>query len=89
MVRVKTSIYVDRELWEKIKAIAARRGLEVSRALEELMCEELLDDALDEVVKRVGETGQSSIDFKPVKPREGLVSSFVRVMRDERTSSLS
>ena len=89
MVKVKTSIYVNKELWEKYKLSLARRGLEVSQALEELIREELVEDLLDEALKGVNEAKASEIDFEPVKPKDGLVSIFVRSMRDERAGSLS
>jgi len=89
VVKVKTSIYVNKELWEKYKLSLARRGLEVSQALEELIREELVEDLLDEALKGVNEAKASEIDFEPVKPKDGLVSIFVRSMRDERAGSLS
>jgi len=38
--RTKTSIYVDRELWERFRRYARSRGIEVSRLLEEIIREE-------------------------------------------------
>lgn len=87
MVKVKTSIYADKELWEKYKSSLARRGVEVSRALEELIRDELVEDLLDEAIG--GEAGGYEIDFEPVKPKGGLVSVFVRAMRDERAGGVS
>jgi len=89
VVKVKTSIYVDKELWEKYKLSLARNRLEVSQALEELIREELVEDLLDEALKGMGEVKTSEIDFELVKPRDGLVSIFVRSMRDGRADSLS
>ena len=86
---MKTSIYADKELWEKYKLSLAKRGLEVSQALEELIKEELVEDLLDEALKGMVEAKTSEIDFEPVKPKDGLVSIFVRSMRDERAGSLS
>jgi type II secretory ATPase GspE/PulE/Tfp pilus assembly ATPase PilB-like protein len=78
VVKVKTSIYTDKELWEKYKLSLARKGLEVSQALEELIKEELVEDLVDEALKEVVEVNASEIDFEPVKPKDGLVSIFVR-----------
>jgi hypothetical protein len=78
VVKVKTSIYADKELWEKYKLSLAREGLEVSQALEELIREELVEDLLDEALKGVVEAKAREIDFEPVKPKDGLVSIFVR-----------
>lgn len=88
MVKVKTSIYADKELWEKYKLSLARKGLEVSQALEELIREELVEDFLDEALKGVDEDKAIEINFEPVEPKDGLVSIFVRSMRDERAGSL-
>jgi len=49
--KVKTSIYADRELWEKFKLKAARRGIEVSQALEELIKDELLKRCLTKFLR--------------------------------------
>lgn len=37
VAKVKTSIYVDKELWEAFRRYAGSRGVEVSGLLEELM----------------------------------------------------
>ncbi len=88
MDRVKTSIYVDRELWDRFKIYAKNRGIEVSRLLEEVIREGMLQDellsALDELVG--GELVE--LDFEPVRPKGGLVSGLVRELRDERADSL-
>jgi len=84
--KVKTSIYADKELWEKYKSSLARRGLEISQALEDLIKDELVEELLDEAVKDIENTEDYEIDFEPVKPKKGLVSTLVRTMRDERSS---
>jgi hypothetical protein len=89
MAKVKTSVYADKELWEKHKLSVARKGLEVSQALEEFMKEELFEDMLEEALKGIGEAEGYEIDFEPVKPKADFVSVFVRTMRDERANSLS
>ncbi|MBS7654325.1 MAG: hypothetical protein QXR06_01705 [Candidatus Bathyarchaeia archaeon] len=89
MTKVKTSIYADKELWEKYKLSVTRRGLEVSQGLEELIREELFEDLLDEVLKEMSGAESYEIDFEPVKPKVGLVSVFVRNLRDERADSVS
>ena len=87
--KVKTSIYADKELWEKFKLKAARRGIEVSQALEELIKDELFEEMLDEALKGISNVEGYEIDFEPIKPKTGLVSVFVRSLRDERANSLS
>jgi len=89
MAKIKTSIYADKELWEKFKLRVARRDLEVSQALEELIREELFEEMFDAALKGIGEAESYEIDFEPIKPRAGLVSVFVRSLRDERADSLS
>ncbi|MGB9658919.1 MAG: hypothetical protein ACPLY9_00130 [Nitrososphaerales archaeon] len=89
MVKVKTSIYTDKELWEKYRANVAKKGIDVSQALEEVIREELIEDLLDEAIGVVDEALSYEIDFEPVKPKEGIVSVFVRAMRDERVSGVS
>ena len=88
MTKVKTSIYIDRELWEKFKNYALRKGIEVSSLLESLIKDEMLEEVLNEaLVELTGHEGYE-LDFEPVKPKEGSVSELVRAMRDERANSL-
>ncbi|MBS7650326.1 MAG: hypothetical protein QXI59_01645 [Candidatus Bathyarchaeia archaeon] len=89
MVKVKTSIYTDKDLWEKYKRNLAKRGLEISKALEDLIKEDLVEDILDEALKTVAGADSYEIDFDPVKPRGGLASDFVRTMRNERLDNVS
>jgi len=89
MVKVKTSIYVDKDLWERFKLNVARRGLDVSGVLEGLIREELIEDVFDESFRELLEDRSYEVDFEPVKPRVGLVSALVRELRDERADSLS
>jgi hypothetical protein len=88
MVRVKTSIYVDRKLWERFKRYALKKGVEVSRLLEGAMEEELVEDALEEELLRLSGPEDYELDFEPIKPRKP-VSDLIRVMRDERRGILS
>ncbi|MEM2329738.1 MAG: hypothetical protein QW297_06455 [Candidatus Jordarchaeales archaeon] len=85
MVRIKTSIYVDRDIWSKYRSLVTRRGDEVSRMLEEIMRDELVDEILGQILVE-GERGE--VDFEPVRLREGSVSEFVRAMRNGRAGSL-
>ncbi|MGC9153237.1 MAG: ribbon-helix-helix protein, CopG family [Vulcanisaeta sp.] len=84
MGKIKTSIYIDEELWREFKKYAAERGLDVSELLEELIKEELMT----ELNTLMPEESNPELDFEPIKPR-GMVSSLVREMRDERESDLS
>ncbi len=89
MVRVKTSIYVDKDLWERFKRHARRKGLETSRLLEYVLEDEIAEDEIDEALLKLAGSEVDEIDFEPVEPRGGLVSELVRVVRDERSGSIS
>ena len=84
MTKVKTSIYIDRELWERFKRYAAMRGVEASRLLEDIMRDEMVEDALSEALLSLAGSETYEVDFEPVEPRGGLVSELIRAMRDER-----
>ena len=87
---MKTSIYVDRELWDRFKKYALSKGMGASRLLEELMVDEMVEEAIGNVL--LGLTGSKSyeeVDFKPIKPRKGIASELVRVMRDEGINCIS
>ncbi len=88
MVRRKTSIYVDRELWERFKLHALRRGLDVSVLLEDVMRDAMVDEVLDSALSELAGTENYELDFEPVRP-EGVVSELVRVVRDERSGGIS
>ncbi len=87
MVRKKTSIYIDEELWEKIKQYASMKGVDVSSLLEEIIRNEILDD-LDEALYQLAGPDDYQFDFEPVEVRESI-SELVREMRDERADNLS
>jgi len=88
VVKVKTSIYVDRELWERFKKYALRKGVEVSKLLEDMVRDEMIEEILDEALLSMVGSEDYEIDFKPIKPREGLVSELIRVAREERASDI-
>ena len=88
MPRVKTSIYIDKELWSRFKAHASSRGLEASKFLENLIKEVFISDAIDEALKGMNISEDYEINFEPVVSREP-VSELVRVVRDERRNHLS
>ncbi len=79
--RVKTSIYVDRKLWEKLKAYARSKNMEISRLLEELIREEL-DSEIADILSELVDERFAELDFEPVRAK-GSVSSLVREIRDE------
>ncbi len=90
MVRIKTSIYVEEELWRKLKRYAAKKGVEISRFLEELIVDEMFEEELCNTLSALAGSERYEIDFVPVEPEKGYsVSDLVRVMRDERADNIS
>ena len=86
MVKVKTSVYVDKGLWNSFKEYASKCGVEVSKMLEELIRDALVEVELNKAFAEMGDTYE--VDFDPIEPREKTVSDLVRVIRDERENSL-
>ena len=86
MGKIKTSIYIDEDLWREFKKYAAERGLDVSELLEELIKEELMIE-LDSLLSELPEEENPELDFEPIKPKEPI-SGLVREMRDERENRL-
>lgn len=86
MAKAKTSVYLDRDLWTGFKEYASKNGAEVSRKLEELIEDTLIERELDRAFPKAGD--EHEIDFDPIEPKGGPVSGLVRVMRDERANSL-
>jgi len=78
VVKVKTSIYIDRDLWSSFKEYASKSGVEVGKMLEELIKDSLIEAELDKTLAKIEE--RYEIDFNPVEP----ISTLVRIMRDER-----
>jgi len=86
VVKRKTSIYIESELWERFKAHASIKGADASSLLEELIREELADQ-VSKAMEELAGPEDYQLDFDPVKPREPI-SPLIREMRDERESSL-
>ncbi|MDT7895138.1 MAG: hypothetical protein RQ855_02955 [Desulfurococcales archaeon] len=42
-MRVKTSIYIDRGLWERFREYALKRNVEISRMLKDIIREEIIE----------------------------------------------
>jgi len=88
VVKVKTSIYVDRELWEKFKKYAMKRGIEVSNFLENVIRDEIIDETLESTSLEIAGFEDYEIDFQPIEPKKRIVSELIRAMRDERADSV-
>jgi hypothetical protein len=89
LAKIKTSIYIDKNLWEKLKSIALKNGLEVSQMLEEIIKNEIIEDFLEQILERTENFESYEIDFEPLEPEKGFVSEFIRVMRNERSNNIS
>jgi hypothetical protein len=89
LAKIKTSIYIDKNLWEKLKSVALKNGLEVSQMLEEIIKNEIIEDFLEQVLERTENFESYEIDFEPLEPEKGFVSEFIRVMRNERSNNIS
>ena len=87
MTKVKTSIYIDKDLWNNFKKYASKNGVEVSKMLEELIKDSLIEIELNKAFAEISESYE--IDFEPLKPKEGPISDLIRVMRNERANSIS
>ncbi len=87
--RYKTSVYIDRELWEKLRNYARRRNMEISKLLEELIREGIVEEELIEVLDDMVEEETIELDFEPILIEAGEISSIVREMRDERSNRIS
>jgi hypothetical protein len=85
--RVKTTIIIDRELWSRFKARLLEEGVEeVSRAIEEVIREELSEDYVAEAIRGLLGGVEPSLEVKPVKPLvETDAGRVVRELRNERT----
>ncbi|MBS7606119.1 MAG: hypothetical protein QW186_08545 [Candidatus Bathyarchaeia archaeon] len=88
MGKVKSSIYIDEDLWRALKRRAVEMDLEISSLLEELIKDNLMIGIEEELVEMGCGLSDVEIDFEPIKPVEGLVSILIRDLRDERENSL-
>jgi len=85
--KVKTSIVVDRELWERFRERVGReRGLRalsqaVEEALEDVACEDLLINSLKEIL----DSEEQSLSVTPVRPKVATdAGKAVRELRESR-----
>jgi hypothetical protein len=87
MARKKSSVYVDEELWRRLKKYAMEKGTELSALLEDVIREEFMDH-VDKALEELAGSRACELDFEPVKPRMGVISELVKAMRDERADSI-
>jgi hypothetical protein len=87
MVRKKTSIYVDEEIWMEFKRYAVDKGMDVSSLIEEILREELLSH-IDDALSKIAGSEDYQINFELIEPK-GSVSTLIREMKDIRACGLS
>lgn len=87
VAKIKSSVYVDGQLWKKFKKHVADHGSEVSDFLEKLIQEELMLN-IEEALLELSGSYECELDFEPVKPIGGPVSTLIREMRDGRENSV-
>ncbi len=83
MGKVKTSVYIDEELWREFKELARREKSEVSKLLEEA----LMNYLINEVLKNIDDS-EVPLWFEPLKVEGESSEKLVREMRDEREERL-
>ncbi|RLG59098.1 MAG: hypothetical protein DRN95_02905 [Candidatus Hydrothermarchaeota archaeon] len=81
--KIKTSIVIDREVWEAFKKkVALERGLRnISQAIEEAIEDEVVDILFEKAFIDI----TPIIEVKPIKPRvKTNAGKTIREMRDSR-----
>ncbi|MEL9991422.1 MAG: DNA-binding protein [Thermoproteus sp.] len=84
--KVKTSIYIDEELWRILKESAASMGIETSELLERLIVEGL-DVGLLRALEEVENIQEVPLDIEPLDLGVD-VSPIIRELRDGRANRL-
>jgi hypothetical protein len=86
--KIKTSILIDRDIWETFKAKASsRKGLKgISKAVEEALEEELSEKAVTEALENMHPRRPSDIEVKPIKPR--IATSAGKVISELREQAV-
>ena len=85
--KVKTSIMVDRRLWEEFKSrVSGERGLKMlSRAVEEAIEEEVSELLVADALSKLLEGEELPLTVAPVKPKVPTDSGkAVRELREGR-----
>jgi len=85
--KVKTTIVIDRRVWEEFKArIATEYGFkDLSKAVEEALKEELCDLIVVEMLSKYLENEKIPLAITPIKPQVPTdAGKIVREVRDEQ-----
>ncbi|WP_297417613.1 CopG family transcriptional regulator [Thermococcus sp.] len=83
MGKVKTSVYLDEELWKEFKELAQREKSEVSKLLEEALMNYLINEVLKDV-----DDSEVPLWFEPLRVKGESSEKLVREMRDDREKRL-
>ncbi len=86
--KVKTSIVVDRRLWEEFKSkVAGEKGLKMlSEAIERAIEDELSELLIIEAFEKQLEQRETTLTISPIKPRiQTDAGKIVRELRESRT----
>ncbi len=83
MGKVKTSVYIDEELWREFKELARREKSEVSKLLEEALMNYLINEVLKDI-----DDSEVPLWFEPLKVEGESSEKLVREMRDDREERL-
>ncbi|OYT59061.1 MAG: hypothetical protein B6U75_04575 [Desulfurococcales archaeon ex4484_217_1] len=87
--KVKTSIVINRELWEELKSkVGSEKGLKmlskvVEEAIEDELCELIIMKALSKMLKPEKKIPLTIVAIKPKVPTNA--GKVVRKMRESRT----
>jgi len=87
--KVKTSIVINRELWEELKSkVGSEKGLKmlskvVEEAIEDELCELIIVKALSKMLKPEKKIPLTIVAIKPKVPTNA--GKVVREMRESRT----
>ncbi len=87
--KVKTSIVINRELWEELKSkVGSEKGLKmlskvVEEAIEDELCELIIMKALSKMLKPEKKIPLTIVAIKPKVPTNA--GKVIREMRESRT----
>jgi len=89
LAKSKTSIYVDDELWKRFKSASSKKGMDMSKVLEDLIIDELEAEDFGSMLTATAKSGVVELEFKPIRLRGAPVSDLIKAQRDERENHLS
>ena len=85
--KIKTSILIDEELWERFRSrVGGEQGLRrLSRAVEEALENEVCEDLVVDALEKLLEHQKPFVTVTPVKPKvDTSAGKIVRELRESR-----